>query len=131
MMQSVILVAAGLLLTACQSVPEQRVREAHLMPREIALAIVDKYTPRGFSANPTLPRLNSTNALCTDRLPKPVQFKDLSIRFGLNEVTLFTAYEPIQDGWCGKNVQGKFHVPNQTERDALVDAFIALGAQPN
>ena len=129
MLRNVFLVATALLLTACQSFPLPKVREAKLMPREVALTIVDKYTPKGFSANPTLPRVASTHTLCTDRLPKPVQFQDLSILLGNNEVVVYTAYEPVTDKWCGKNVRGSFKVPSQEERDDLVDAFISLGVK--
>ncbi len=128
MLRNITILLVALMLTACEMIPQQRVNQAKLMPRDIAIKTIDMYTPMGFSSNPTLPYENSLSPMCKDRTPKPVRFEDMSLLSDEKKVTVFVKHE--KNFWCGNGLKGTFKIPNKESKDDFVDALIFLGAKP-
>ncbi len=116
-----------LVLAGCQTVTPQRAREARLMPSDIALKVVEKYTPAGFAANPSLLPALVNHPLCNDRSAKSVRFQDMSVGWSKTEISMFTTSGA--SFWCGSRLIGVVKVPSEEARDDLLDALISLGAQ--
>ena len=134
MLRKIFIFNLVLMLTACSFVDKVRIREAKLMPRDIAIKTVERFTPMGFSANPALPLANANSPLCKDKDPKPARFEDMFILLGQldspndNKVTISSPYEKIK--FCGNTLSIAFTVPSQSDREDLFDALIAMGAKP-
>jgi len=110
------------------SVTPQRLREAKLMPTEVAYEVVDKYTSKGWSRSPAMYPELVNHPACGNRAPRPVQLSQLQV-LAWHEKGLVLYQRRGADFWCGTNLIAEIKTNSIEGTEDLLDALASLGVQ--
>ncbi|MCG3771700.1 MAG: hypothetical protein JW384_02892 [Nitrosomonadaceae bacterium] len=113
-------------LSACALTPERN-REARLMPAEVALQIVTRYSSESWAKNPVASGILTNGLLCDDKTPHPMPYESMNLTWDAFGVEIHGDHKV--SFWCGSYTGLKFRISDVEGREDLIDALTSLGAK--
>ncbi len=118
------------LVSSCASVPQERQREAKLMPREVAMQLVVRFVTPQWAKDPVLYPSLLNHPLCSDsdKFPRHTPFEEMLVSRDFSKVIISSNSKA--SFWCGSGVVAVVPTASAQDADDLIDALISLGAKP-
>jgi hypothetical protein len=128
LMMKVLFVMLTGLTAGCFSRPSIDLQQTQLMPREVAIGIVTKYSSAGWAKRPTLQK----PAGCPEPRVVPIGYGDINHVFydGMNGRVWISKLGTHALFGCAADVslQSWIGVANETQAQELANALVSLGA---